>query len=386
MKFTVNTKALCGLLLPIARGVAAKSINSGETVAMTVDAQAGLLTVRCAIPAVDVVATIPVTGVESPLGYPIATPVGVLVDFLQQVDYEEVHISVEGETLRLHLDNADASACFPVLEPMHPEPRTLEGELPAVRLDSSSFKEAVTAVIPAAAADALRPQFHSVHVEVRDGKAELVCTDSRLMLLERLPLGEGSAETFVVNIPCEVAALVPKLEGEADEVLCLEVTEDGAVGRIRTGVYTVVFPAVTQKYPDYTKLLRQESPVVATVSAAAMKLGLNIAGVSENTSGAVTLDFVGGLLDTEVTVTCEQVIPDAVNKTTNKFACQFEGAEQMTIVFPRRRMVESLKAIDSQDLEIRMKSPRHPAFIVPAHPEEGDPERIAMLMPMAQTA
>ena len=386
MKFTVNTKALCGLLSPIARGVAAKSVNSGETVALSVDAQGGKLTARCAIPSVDVTGSIPVTGIEEPLGYPVGVPAGVLLDFLLQVSYEEVHVEVSGDTLHLRLDNANASASFPVMEPVHPEPRTLEGTTSALHLCLSSFKEAAAAVLPAAAVDSLRPQFHSVHIEAKDGKAEVVCTDSRLMILERLPLGEGSAQAVSLNIPCEVAALLARLDGDENDALLLEVGDAAPVAKISTGAFTVVFPTVEHKFPAYANLLGVESPIVARISSAALKLGLNIASVSEDASGVVQLDFVGGLLDTEVTVTCERIIPDTVNKTTNKFACQLEGAETISIVFPRRRLVESLKAVDCQDVELRMRSPRHPAFIVAANPAEGDPERLAMLMPMAKPA
>ena len=385
MKFTVNTKALCGLLNPLARGVAAKSVNSGETVALIVDRQAGKLRARCAIPAVDVVGEVPVTGIEDPLADPIGVPVGVLHDFLTQVGYDEVHVEVGPDTLSLRLDNVNASATFPVLEPMHPAPRSLGEETSAILLPLSSFKEAVQVLIPAAAADTLRPQFHSIHVEVKEGKAELVCTDSKMLMLERLPLGDGSAQELLANIPCEVAALLAKLDGGEEDVMRLEVSADGCVARATLGAFTVVFPPVVQKFPDYSKLVNAECPIVATVSAAALKLGLNIAGVSDFT-GYVQLDFVGGLLDTELTVTCESVDPEFVNKTTNKFACQFEGAEELSIVFSRRRLVDALKAIDAQDIEIRMKSPRHPAYVVAAHPEEGDPDRTAMLMPVSKPA
>lgn len=383
MKFKVNTKLLGSILHPLAKDVAAKGVDQ-VSIRIVDDGVARHLILRSVIPAIDVTAEMPILEIEGGLTCSICAPASVLCDYLDHIDLENVEIEITDDMVGIH--QAGSCARFPVFDDEFPETRQVEGTPLNLRLSSSPFRDALTALLPAAAVDGVRPQLSGVHIETREGIAELVCTDSRILVLERMAAGEGSDDGVSANIAAEVAKFLAKVSGTGDDTqgVHIEFGEDGAAARANVGPFCIVFPLVKEKYPDYRKIIGADTPLVATVSAAAFRLGLNLAQVSD-VAGLVQLDFKGGIIDASLVVTSEDLVPGAPSRTTSTFPCEY-GGEDLSIAFPRKRMIDGIKALDCQDVEIRMKSPRHAAFLSAAHREEGEADRLVMLMPMMKAA
>ena len=288
-------------------------------------------------------------------------------------------VVLSGDALHLELEYAgghQALPCLPAEEfPLLPQAEgEIQGSIPV-----KEFRRLVRETGIAAASDEVRPIFSGILTELAPGEITMVATDTH-----RLTCGKGAWQGTGKG-----TLLIPNRTMQ--EVARLAVNEEDSI--IITGGRSQVFFSfanltftsrlIMGQFPNYRDVIPAEEsfPIRLFVDRAQLTQALERASlVSRETGrgrGSVVRFDVG---ENELTLSAE--VPDEGTIREN-VACS-GGGGMLTVNFNARYLLDMLKAIEEDTVEMRLSGPASPSVLLPdmSKDEEASGSYLYLLLPV----
>ncbi len=211
-----------------------------------------------------------------------------------------------------------------------------------------------------------RPILTGINWEISKNETRMVSTDSyRLALITRKVKSSVKAKLLVSP---KVLGLLPK---DADKV---KVHFDPNKIGLVTENTVIVTRMIEGPYPDYERVIPKESPYRVLVNRDGLMAVVRRAVIiSRATGNPISLEFQNN----SITVRAEH--PD-VGKSEEVLDCQYEG-ELLRIGFNGSLLLEIIRHITTEDVQIEFSSAMTPVFFKPTEQKSGD-EDLFLLMPI----
>ncbi len=218
----------------------------------------------------------------------------------------------------------------------------------------------------AVSSDDSRPVLTSINWEILKNESVMVATDSYRLACVSRKLKSNTRAKLLVS-PKVISAL-PRGEDK------VKVFFDPKMVGLQLEGMTVIARMVEGPYPDYERVIPKGYPNRAVVNRDELLAGARRAAVIARPIGRqLSLEFKTGSL----VVRAEN--PD-LGKSEEELECEYQG-EQMTVGFNGNFLMETLRHISSEKVQIETSNPMAPVLFKPAEMQP-DAEDLFILMPI----
>ncbi|MDN5293510.1 MAG: polymerase subunit beta [Eubacteriales bacterium] len=289
-----------------------------------------------------------------------------LTDLIRKLPEGEVTFTEEDKTVIKVTSNGSEY----ILHGMPPEefpPLPKIDEQNKYNLPQKDMKLLIKQSIFAAANDDSRPIFTGCLVEVEDGSIRLVASDThRLALREARLEAEGSPLRVVV--PAKAVNEVARLCSNEDDRI--EFACEANQIMFKVDGFTFISRLIDGNFPDYRRVIPDSYQTKVIIDRKTMLEAIErISLFAPSSNNAVRLNFNGeGLTATAA---------GEGGRAKELVACEVEGPET-SITFNYRYLIEGLRAIEGEKVEIQMSGSLNPAVFR----DTEDPAFLYLLLPI----
>ena len=309
----------------------------------------------------------------------ITAPAKLLTEFVGSLPADKIDLTVtpKGKTLNLKCARFEARVNGVDAKEFPPVPKIDDGIVTKIGLPA--FRQAVSQVVFAAAANEARPVLTGVNAEFEGKTLTLAAADGFRLAVHKLPLAKAVEQKCVVIIPARTMAEVSRLAGDQDETIEVRVNEQKSQIMFRFKDIEIVSQLVMGTFPQYSQLIPQSSDTRAVVDAGQFLRATKTASIfARDGSGIVRLiitpsagdDVTPGKLS--VSAHAEEVGDD-----TGEIDAIVQGNEAK-IAFNGRYLTDLLSILKEEQLALEVTTPSSPGVFKPV----GSDNYIHVIMPM----
>lgn len=281
MRLTVSRTAFTGAFMQAAAGVPARSPN--EVMKNVLLSACETVKLRATDGEIGIEVTLDGAAAAEP--GQVLLPTGRVQQIVREVSDQNLTIeTVEGRlqltcgSSEFHLDTANAAD--------FPSPPSLD-KAPVHRVSGSSLRRAIHRTIFACDVESSRYALGGLYFDSVGEKLIIAATDSRRLAV--MPVG-GAGEKLAYNsvVPNKAATLLAKVIPDAD--VEVEISFGINSGSFRTKGTLVTTQFVQGRFPDFRKVMPQNSPLSATVPAGQLASALRQASITAGSDGSSGVD------------------------------------------------------------------------------------------------
>jgi DNA polymerase-3 subunit beta len=215
-----------------------------------------------------------------------------------------------------------------------------------------------------------RPILNGVLWELRDGAMRMVATNGHRLARMGVPAESGDTSSADFIVPPSALQQVQRLF-KKDEVL--EVARSGNHLGFRAGAAEVYTRLIEGTYPNYDQVIPRDNNKVATVDKKALESAVRrMAVVASDQTHRIRLKFESGRLHLNV------LTPD-LGEGQDELEVGYEG-EEIEIGFNANYLLEVLRYMPTDEVDIAFKAPERAVTIVPSEAENLD--YLCLVMPL----
>lgn len=240
------------------------------------------------------------------------------------------------------------------------------------RMETATLCKAIEQSLFAVGCDSIRPIMNGINFTIGNGKVECAASDGHKLARNIYPLaGEAEDCSFLLSAKASkiVKTLIQKKEG------FVEVDLDGHSIAFKTDTDSFSSRLIEGRYPNYNAVIPSDSDKEATIDRQTLLSAIRRVSVfAEKASRMVVMKFSGMSLllsghDFDNSTSAEETV-----------FCAFQGND-INIGFSAENLMLVLENTDAAEVRFRMSEPCRAAIIEPST-EDGQTERLALLMPM----
>ena len=269
---------------------------------------------------------------------------------LESVGEEQLKISYQRGQIAMPCYTTEE---FPVLPPREGE---IQGTIP-----SRLFKKMVRQSSIAAANDELRPVFTGIMLEVDGPRLTMVATDThRLTVCNGVWQGEGKA---AVIVPQKVMQEIARLAANDDDNIIITISKSQIFFSFAN--LSVTSRLIVGQFPDYRQVLPEEDLFTSQILIQRQQLieSLELASVISREIARGRGNVVRLRLDQD-SINIYSSSPDDGTFDENQPA-QING-ERITLNYNARYLLDALRVIDEDQVQIRLTGVNTPGVITAA--------------------
>ena len=215
-----------------------------------------------------------------------------------------------------------------------------------------------------------RPILNGVLWELRDGAMRMVATNGHRLARMGVPAESGDTSSADFIVPPSALQQVQRLF-KKDEVL--EVARSGNHLGFRAGAAEVYTRLIEGTYPNYDQVIPRDNDKIATVDKKALESAVRrMAVVASDQTHRIRLKFESGRLHLNV------LTPD-LGEGQDELEVGYEG-EEIEIGFNANYLLEVLRYMPTDEVDIAFKAPERAVTIVPSEAENLD--YLCLVMPL----
>ena len=214
-----------------------------------------------------------------------------LLDIVKTLPSGEVTLTATAVSARVEWAKGHAEIpVFPVADfPAIPAaPEELSAEVECAELDS-----ALRHCLPHVSDDEIRPALTGVYFNGKDGKIDAVASDSHTLMLRPIE-AELKGDPFLLHQKA-ASILLGSLDGEGK----VEIRQDDNAIYFRLDDTDLRVRKIVGKFPDYTRILRPQSAITATIDRKELMAVINRVSVCAD-KASQTIKLTGNPLDVRV--------------------------------------------------------------------------------------
>lgn len=312
----------------------------------------------------------------------ITLPARLLTDYVALLDHgQTVALDLNEKTHKVHLacGRYEANVSGIDAEDFPPIPDVSGGV--GFTMPANVLKEAIEEVVFAAASDDTRPVLAGVLMGLISGQLTLAAADGFRLAVRSVDLTTSSGDVQMI-VPAktlaEVARLLPGEEGE--EVSVSSTTTQNQV-RFTFGKTEVTSRLIEGQFPDYQRIIPQETKTRVVLSTADFLRATRAAAVfARDNSNIVRIEMTPAKEEADLALGSVLVKSTSAEMGDNEghLDASVQG-DDVQIAFNGRYLRDALEAIDSQQVALQISGPSSPGVIKPV----GDPDGyLHVIMPM----
>lgn len=370
MRFNVEGKGFQQQLQAVSKVVNAKnSLNILENVLLKVEGE--ILSIMGSDS--ENVMTARMTITDSECDGIIAVSAKRLLEITKEISNQPLTISINDTTKEIDIVFLNGHFNFMGLPgEEYPLPRALEGERQGMVLPASMVLKGIENTIYAASTESVRPVMTGIYWDIHESDVTFVSSDThklvRYINSEKSP---GITASFVLP-PKPANILRSILTKESGEV---SITFDTKGCVFEFGDYKLSSMFINGMYPNYARVIPQDSPFVLTVDRASLLTALRrVTLFASKASNLVVLN----VQPNEVLLKAQDL--DYGMSAEERLSCQYEG-NTMTVGFNGAFMIEILSNLKDDTVLFKLSDPARPGVYEPMEQQEGE-NIVVIQMPM----
>lgn len=290
-----------------------------------------------------------------------------LLDIVKELPSSSIRVRLKGTVLEVVCGQGKFRLVTRTVEdfPAVPEiPQSTSVELPAAELE-----RLIRSTSYAVANDESRLELSGVYMEVLPTEIRLVGTDGHR--LARASFGTNCPAEWKVLIPPRTLSTLQKLMPDADGAI--RVSADTKYARFQAGPNQLTGRLLSGEYPNYERVIPTGNDRLATVRTSALLSAVRRVGIfSDSFTRRVTLGLERGKLRIAVQT---QDIGEAEEEIEATY-----DSEPMRISYNASYLVDMLKTIETEEVQMAFKSPMQAGLFRPAG--DASAQLLCLVMPL----
>ena len=367
---TVNKKDLQKALSPLAKIVSASGMPIYEFVLLNCKKGESIMDVTCSNGNVFLTIKFALDHCSQE-GFAVCTGYRLLTDLLKQLPDTELLLETKED--RLHLDwGSGKSTLYTTDWRDFPAPSLIKTSSFDGYVHSGALLRALSCVAGATAnEDFGRPALSSVLFDSSNEKLNLVASDTHQLICASLP---ASLTEGMVLLPFPAAnSLKAVLTDFAD--VNIDITADDSHVCLRCDAFSLTSNVVSAKFPNYKAVIPDNPQGTVVIENSLLIKAIKRAYVFSNKAvGNIKLSFSEGKIDIQT----EDV--GYGMRIHESIPCDYSGQEIIMMV-NAPLLVDVLRSISSENVEIAVTAPLRPLRIRPEVTERENETRVALVMP-----
>lgn len=325
------------------------------------------------VTATDLETTMSVTmDVESDENKSFAVPARLLVDILGTLPEQPLVFDVAETIITIiSLSGEYSLACHNADE----YPKSVEIQSPSTTsIPAKVLSTAIIKTIFATSTDDLRPVMCGVLFQLTTEGIIFVATDAhKLVKYSRKDIFSSENVNFIM--PKKPLNVLKSILGTAAEEDNVTIEYNEANAKFIFEEFTLICRLVDGKYPNYEAVIPKDNPNKLQVSRTKLSNSVHCVSIFSNKqTHQIKLEIVGN----ELKLSAEDV--DYSNKADERLTCQYEG-DDMKIGFNARFLLEMLKVLTSDEVQIEMSMPNRAGVLTPLDGLVDGEEILMLVMP-----
>ncbi|MEC5425055.1 DNA polymerase III subunit beta [Virgibacillus sp. C22-A2] len=265
---------------------------------------------------------------------------------------DNLKITIRSGKAEFNLNGQDAEE-YPQLPKMQTDDNF---EMPTDLL-KSMIKQTVFAV----STMETRPILTGVHIKLENNKLTFTATDSHRLASREIPIVNGSTEFSSVVVPGKSLNELNKILNDTEDAVEISVTNNQIL--FRTRHLNFLSRLLDGNYPETSRLIPDQSKTTLHVKTKELLQTIDRASLlaKEERNNVVRLNTQG---DNQVEITSNS--PE-VGTVSEEITVQSIEGEELKISFSSKYMIDALKAIEYDEVQIEFTGAMRPFIIKPAN-------------------
>lgn len=305
------------------------------------------------------------------------TPARTFSDLVNALPPEQVELELAPETQTLHVASGRTEANIRGIDanefPLIPDPDITQG----IRLDAGEFKQMVSKVAFAAAADDARPALAGVSVRFNGAQLEMVATDAFRLSVVSAEIPSAVSESIAVIVPAKAMNEVARVITDNDETVYVVFLDGRNQVAFRMDSVVIVAQLIEGTFPDVSPIIPKKASTRVVMNTAELRKACRTADIfarEASHTAKVAIVPATELLDGYASIA-------ATSQETGDNVAQIDAAVDgagVEISFNVRFLHEALNVIDTPQVILETNSPMEPGVVKPVD-EDGF---LHVIMPM----
>ncbi len=314
-------------------------------------------------------------------GGDFCVPARSLADSLAEIPGEEIEIVADtenGESAHFTVSHLSGKTEFPLQSAdIYPDIPDLREDADAgiVILPHAGIRRATKRTLFAIAQDDLRPVLTGVYFNLSEAVLDIVGTDGRRLLRNRLDMSEVCSPKHKCSfiIPKKVSRLLPEYIGTDEE--CDIMASDKMVS-MDYGNLLLTFVQIEGKYPNYNSVIPNPAHIVSCNRQELLRAVRNVTHFAPEDSCLIVLNI------SKDKMSLESIDYDYSSRSTDSLTLDNPSGVKMKIGVKGSLLAEILQQIAEDEVSIGLTDPSHAMTLTPKNSVHTNEESTFLLMPM----
>ncbi len=304
----------------------------------------------------------------------VAIEVNKLLNLLGLLPELPLNFNIDSDKNIVNITSESGKYSFPFMDgDEFPKIPDFEAESTIVKFTGNVLASGIDKTLFATANDELRPVMNGIFVEIEEGKATFVSSDShKLVRYIRTDVNSEAASSFI--LPKKPASILKNSLTKDDTLIEVRFDKKNAV--FTYNEFTLVARLVEGTYPNYNSVIPTDLPNRLLVDRLAFLNRLKLVTILANqASFLVKLKITPNKLF----VSAQDV--DFASSGIEEIDSHYEG-DEMEIGFKGTFLQDILSNISASDIILQLNDPSRAGIIVPNDKDNENEDVLMLIMPM----
>ncbi len=220
--------------------------------------------------------------------------------------------------------------------------------------------------------DEMHPQFMGIYWDIKPDSITFVASDShKLVRFTKSNITPNTERSFI--LPSKPASILNTVLDKGSSEPVHITLEDGSA-TFEAGAYILSCRFINGRYPDYNKVIPQDSPKTVTADRLTLLTAMRRVSIFASVGGLVKLQLGEGGMK----LTAQDL--DHATSAEERIQCEYVG-DDLVMGFKNSDIIEVLNNIDSEQVVIKLSDPSRAGIFLPADQKQGE-ELLVLQMPM----
>lgn len=277
-------------------------------------------------------------------------------DIVKKLPHTDIYINVVDNNINIKCENSEFNIIGGSPREYPDLPIVLEQD--SFEIQNDLFKNAIRQTVFATIQDETRPALSGVLFEIEDGKISFVALDGYRLSLRQLPM--YSDEHIKIIVPGRILNEINKILDESDDNFKIAIAPGHVMFNIGD---TVVYSRLLEgQFLNYKEIIRNSHKTSIRMDKRKLQSSLERASLLAKEEKANLVKFT--IENNEMTINSNSEIGN-VNEVIET---EIDG-ENLSIAFNSRYILEGIKIIESEEIELHFMGSLNPCIIKPVDDE-----------------
>lgn len=273
-------------------------------------------------------------------------------DIVKKLPSADIYIEVTDSNINIKCENSEFNIIGGSPSEYPDLPILLEQD--SFEIQKDLFKNAIRQTVFATIQDETRPAISGVLFEIEEGKISFVALDGYRLSLRQLPI--ESKEDIKIIVPGRILTEINKILDDSDDILKIGI----APGHVMFNIgETVVYSRLLEgQFLNYKEIIRSEHKTSIIMDKRELQNSLERASLLAKEEKANLVKFT--IKDEEMVINSNSEIGNV-----NEVIRTDVKGEELSIAFNSRYILEGIKIIECENIELNFMGSLNPCIINP---------------------